>query len=474
VSYRTNRPIAAFAALTLAIGLFALVGGVGGASAASTSGLRNGGFDSTRNGWTVTPAHRARLSLTTAGRAGKALLIRKTRRAAVSVRTARPIAMTGTAGSRYQASGWVRASRTGERVRITLREYAGSKVVRTARRSASLRAGVWTELSTGLTRSRTGTTYQVRFTLARGRRTDRLTLDQVGLSRVTTATTTTSGSACLTSRGVPQCGGIMGSAYGGNTDPTTFESTINHKLGIRRTYWTGSQVDSAVRAAKTDLANGRIPWISFKLPYSWEQMASGTGDAWAKDLATKLAALPGPVWVAFHHEPEGDGDITAWTAMQAHLAPLVRATAPNVAYTIVLTGWNQLYGATQYHLDNLWPKNTKIDIAGFDVYNELGVVKNGVLNTKGDDLPNAYFKPLSAWAKAHGIPWGIAETGYTDYASERYPHWIQQTYASLRSYGGVAFTYFNTTLNAYGSWALSTSTKVADYEDAQAQSPMLR
>jgi len=127
-----------------------------------------------------------------------------------------------------------------------------------------------------------------------------------------------------------------------------------------------------------------------------------------------------------------------------------------------------------YKLDNIMPKNTKIDIAGFDVYNELGVVKNGVLNTKGDDLPNAYFKPLSAWANAHGIPWGIAETGYTDYASERYPHWIQQTYASLRSYGGVAFTYFNTTLNAYGSWALSTSTKVADYEDAQAQSPMLR
>jgi len=151
----------------------------------------------------------------------------------------------------------------------------------------------------------------------------------------------------------------------------------------------------------------------------------------------------------------------------------VRAAAPNVAYTIVLTGWNQLYGATQYHLDNLWPKNTKIDIAGFDVYNSLGVVKNGVMNTKNTDMAGAYFKPLSDWAKANGVAWGLAETGYTDYAAQQYPHWIDQTMASLNSYGGVAFAYFNTTLNSAGSWALDTSAKVADYGVAQGKSPML-
>ena len=48
--------------------------------------------------------------------------------------------------------------------------------------------------------------------------------------------------------------------------------------------------------------------------------------------------LDGPVWLAFHHEPEGDGDLRAWTAMQARLAPIVRETAPNVAYSIILTG----------------------------------------------------------------------------------------------------------------------------------------
>ena len=104
-------------------------------------------------------------------------------------------------------------------------------------------------------------------------------------------------------------------------------------------------MDKAVSVSKADLAKKRIPWISFKLPYSWSEMAAGKGDAWTKDLAVKLGKLDGPVWLAFHHEPEGDGDITQWTAMQARLAPIVRANASNVAYTIVVTGWNQLYGS---------------------------------------------------------------------------------------------------------------------------------
>jgi hypothetical protein len=149
---------------------------------------------------------------------------------------------------------------------------------------------------------------------------------------------------------------------------------MSKPLGIRRTFWGGSTVDKAVATAKGDLAKHRLPWISFKLPHSWSDMAAGKGDAWVRGLATKLAALDGPVWLAFHHEPEGDGNIKQWTAMQAHLAPIVRSIAPNVAYSIILTGYHQYYGDAQYSLESLWPKNTKIDLAGFDIYNQYGVV----------------------------------------------------------------------------------------------------
>ena len=64
-----------------------------------------------------------------------------------------------------------------------------------------------------------------------------------------------------------------------------------HLLGPR-------PVASAVKTAKADAAKNRMPWMSFKPPYSWADMAAGKGDAWARDLATKMKAVGGPVWVA--------------------------------------------------------------------------------------------------------------------------------------------------------------------------------
>ncbi len=248
---------------------------------------------------------------------------------------------------------------------------------------------------------------------------------------------------------------------------------MGQQLGIRRTYFGASQVNSAVSIAKADLAKGRLPWISFKLPYSWEEMATGKGDAWTLDLATKLSKLDGPVYLALHHEPEGDGDITAWTAMQARLAPLVRAAAPNVAYTIVLTGWNQFFGDAKYKLDNMMPKNTKIDMLGIDVYQRYGAPTNGEIRTYFSDLDRDYFAPAAAWTAKHDMAWGVAELGYTDKAAEDNPTWLQQTFNQLKARGGVAFTYFNSNLNSTADWRLLTDAKKSQFTNAMKQTPTL-
>ena len=195
---------------------------------------------------------------------------------------------------------------------------------------------------------------------------------------------------------------------------------------------------------------------------SRQQMAAGAGDAWAKDLATRLSRLDGPVWVAFHHEPEGDGDIDAWRRMQERLAPLVRSAAPNVAYTVVLTGWNQFFGKAEYSLANLWPRDTKVDVAGFDLYNEYGVRKNGSTITRWPDFDTEYFAKIQQWADARGIAWGMAEWAYTDEGHRYDKDWIEKTYHQMVARGGVAAAYFDTELNAYGSWLLGTDSKRAD------------
>lgn len=275
-------------------------------------------------------------------------------------------------------------------------------------------------------------------------------------------------------RGLPSCGAYVGSAFGSNSDVAPMEAATGHRLGVRRTYYQGHQVDSAVRRSAEDLAAGRLPWISFKLPMSWEDMAAGKGDAWTLDLASKLKTLGGPVWVAFHHEPEKDGDMKAWTAMQERLGPLVRHAAPNVAFTVITTGWNQLYGPAEFRLENIWPK-TKVDVAGFDVYNwHMTRRSNGSLITKTEDMRSMYFDKFQSWAQANDTTWALAETGLTDEAFAADKGWIERTYQQLVATGGLAMTYFNTELNSYGnSYPITTSDKYASFGNAQNGAPLL-
>lgn len=258
-------------------------------------------------------------------------------------------------------------------------------------------------------------------------------------------------------RGIPRCGALLGAAYGSNTDPLEWErSTLKHPLGVHRTYWAADDVSRAVEVARDDLQHDRLPWISFKLPHDWAQMAAGAGDDWARELASLLAQLDGPVWLAFHHEPEGDpqGSIKDWTAMQARLAPIVRATAPNVAYSIIVTGYHQLYGEPKYSLSSIWPKDTTIDLVGFDVYDKYGVEKNGSRFRTPTAFESAYFSKFRQFALDHDVAWGLAETGQTDLSARRDPLWVQRTFSSMRRYGGVGFVYFDSTLNSAAPWRL--------------------
>src|SRR3954470_12701975 len=200
-------------------------------------------------------------------------------------------------------------------------------------------------------------------------------------------------------RGMSLCGGLLGGAYGGNSDPAGWEQLAGHPLGVRRTYWGAGKEASAVRVAAADLKQLRVPWLSFKLPYSWTDMADGLGDDWVRSLVSRLGALNGPVWLAFHHEPEGDGDIAEWVRMQQHLGPIVRSTAPNVAFSLIFTGWHEFYGPRRYRLSKLWP-HVKVDLLGFDIYDKYGALHDGQRFTTHTDMVGSYFKKIQAFAGA--------------------------------------------------------------------------
>jgi hypothetical protein len=271
-------------------------------------------------------------------------------------------------------------------------------------------------------------------------------------------------------RGMPSCGAYLGAAYGGNASLASWERSMGKKLGVHRTYWGSGSVASAVRTAKADAANNRVPWMSFKAPYSWSQMAAGKGDAWARNLAAKMKTVRGPVWVAVHHEPENDGgDIQLWKRMQARLAPIMRRTAPNLGYSIILMGYHEFHGAAKYRMAAIWPK-TKIDIVGFDIYETYG--HKG--STTWKQFNGNYFIRIQKWAKATGVRWGLAETGYSDAAAKKNSAWIPRVYDAMRAHGGVAMSYFNTNLNSTANWKLSTASKQNAFTKVVRRAPSLR
>nr|WP_237740070.1 carbohydrate binding domain-containing protein [Serinicoccus marinus] len=451
----------------------------GSSDAVSSEGeelVTNGSFDEGVTGWKVNDSAVTSITHVENGQAGPGVRLATTRGNIGVLNDLENTVTASPRGTTYEVSAWVRAEQVPTGGHLRVREVAGI-ITQTHQEWFWLTDDEWQHVRFNFTSELSDAQLGVNTLLYassadRGLLVDGITMKALVNDPQARVGTLTNGCP-YDRRGVPECGAYMGGAHGGNTDPSEWEESLNHQLGVRRTYWRPDQVESAVSVAKEDLEHQRLPWISFKMPYSWTDMADGRGDAWTRDLATRLAALDGPVWLALHHEPEGDGDVQAWKRMQERLAPLVRESAPNVGYTVILTGWNQLYGPAEFDLSAIWP-NAPVDVAGFDVFQSYGQIKDGRLNTDIVDLRTRYFAPLAEWAEEEGVAWGLAETGYSDVASPIWPNWPDDTYQDVVDLGGVAFSYFDTDLNSSASWSLGdTPAKVKAFTDAIQGTPTL-
>lgn len=293
----------------------------------------------------------------------------------------------------------------------------------------------------------------------------RLNLEVAGLSeevaRVTAALdlTTAEYAAHMATHKAPSM--LVGAAVGGNSDPGPLETALGHPLALRRTYY-GSSLDERNKALSTvglDQRAGRIPFISFKAPYPWVDMAAGKGDAWAAWIGSKLAETGKPVWVVIHHEPEGDqADIAAWVGMQRRILPLLKSE--HVKVGICLTGYPQvrpLESGSKYTLDKMWP-GPVADFLAVDLYQRYGTTDAGLKWTPLDE----FYGIVAKFAAQVGVPWGTGETGVTDEAHAADPDAVADLFAMHRKHGAAFLTYFNSSLNSKGSWPL-TGSKLAAF-----------
>jgi hypothetical protein len=255
---------------------------------------------------------------------------------------------------------------------------------------------------------------------------------------------------------------LVGAAQHDNGDPAALERAAGSTLGVRRTFWKVSKLDASVAVARHDVADGRVPLLSYKVG-DWSAAADGAMDDWAREAASRLSALGGTVMVAIHHEPEGDGDIATWKRMQQRLAPLF--DVPHVQYGVVLTGYAQIYGPQEYSFDAVWPDGAPVKFLGLDVYESFGArKKNGGTKHRWTDLEKAYFVDAGRFARRKHVFWGLAETGLTDAAFDtpRGRLWFAVTARGLARQGGSFLAYFDSRQNSgTNSWPLQGAKREA-------------
>lgn len=161
-----------------------------------------------------------------------------------------------------------------------------------------------------------------------------------------------------------------------------------------------SKVDEALDA-------GMTPVISWKAgSYSWAQVASGAADAQLYSLVGQLNAIPGPKFLAIHHEPAGDGTAADYVAMQLHALPILK-TAQQSTVGVIGNGWwwsAQNQGYSDSEIAEWIPSSVKnvSDVIAADTYQDEGLVEDGSVKASR----------LAAWAKRTG---GVSALGIGEF-----------------------------------------------------------
>lgn len=247
----------------------------------------------------------------------------------------------------------------------------------------------------------------------------------------------------------------FGAAFGSNSDPAPIERHLGGPLQVRRTYYGANEVTKAINTCLADKTAGRRPMISFKLPTTWAQAASGAADAWATNLRDRLAELDMDIDLYLHHEPEGDEPPAAWLPMQARLIPLVKSDRVRVG--ACFTGWDQLENGT-WSWAVSWPQQA--EFIGVDIYQQYGRDSHtGLKQVTGWSPLEVRFGKVKAFADSVGVPWGLAETGVSTIAHAARPSEVARLFKAAEDAGAEFLCWFDSNLNSSTDWTLVSAPK---------------
>lgn len=179
-------------------------------------------------------------------------------------------------------------------------------------------------------------------------------------------------------------------------------------IEARRVFGQLASPDRALQIARDELAAGRMPVISFKVPETdWAGAGAGRYDELLRYVTRELAAPGGRVFVTLHHEPAGDGTPDDYASMMRHALPILGAAA-NVDAGPILNGfwWSSTgQGLSDAEIARWLPADVlaESEVVAADTYQT-------VFGERTVELADTKILNFSAWARRVGVErLGIAE-----------------------------------------------------------------
>jgi hypothetical protein len=235
-------------------------------------------------------------------------------------------------------------------------------------------------------------------------------------------------------------------------DFAAWESWLGRRLASHRHYHQANQIGDLGAEAAGDVRQGRMPHTSIKPPGDWRAVARGAHDSWLNRLVDRAGAVPGPVFLTIHHEPENDAGAAGmqprhWVAMQERAIAKAARRAPNVTIVPVLMGWTfePRSGRNPGH----WVVPSA-RVFGFDTYNSWSPTNGKKWSSFGSKVDR-----VRPWAD--GKPLVVGEYGCRQDPRDpaRAATWLREAFAYALNHNVVCMSYFNSRQNSpEGSWEL--------------------
>jgi hypothetical protein len=235
-------------------------------------------------------------------------------------------------------------------------------------------------------------------------------------------------------------------------DFAAWETWLGRAPASHRHYHQAGQIADLGAEAARDLRRGRMPHASIKPPGTWQDVARGGYDGWLNRLLDRVGAVPGPVFLTLHHEPENDVARVGmrprhWVAMQQRAIAKAARRAPNVTITPVLMGYT-FDPRSGRHPEQWMVPSAKV--FGFDTYNSWSPRNGKKWSTFASKVER-----VRPWAK--GRPLVVGEYGCRADPSDptRAAQWLRDAFAYALNHNIVLMSYFNSRQNSpEGSWEL--------------------